>query len=393
MATGNNGSAKRWTLSDLRDELRTTTFAFRGYNVTNLGRTPELLAHPEIGPIVRRYLARGSDVCGQVSGRRVDLVQRVEQQRETSLASYDEAIALIVAVEMAQMEAIRQLYDIDVRKAPFLFGFSLGEIAALVAAGSFEMEDALRIPLAMAHDAVELALDVTLGVLFSRRGNLSLAAVLRMCQEINLEGNGVIGVSALLAPNSMLLIGQGTTVERFSKRMSELSKERVHMRRNEHLWPPLHTPITWQRHIPDRSRNLMHTMPGALTAPQPHVFSLVTGSLAYTDSNIRELIGRWIDHPQRLWDAVEYTLSAGMETVVHVGPQANIIPATFQRLSANVEAQTKGNMSIRAMSSFARRPWLKNMLPKRASLLRAPMVRHVFLEDLLLDKTLATVKK
>ncbi len=391
MATATNGSAKSWTLKDLRDELRTTTFAFRGYNVTNLGRTPELLAHPEIGPIVRRYLVRGSEICGQISGRRVDLVQRVEQQRETSLASYDEAIALIVAVEMAQMEAIAQLYAIDYRKSGFLFGFSLGEIAALVAAGSFEMEDMLRIPLAMAKDAVDLALDVTLGVLFSRRGILPLASVQRLCQEINFQGNGVIGVSALLAPNSMLLIGQGTTLDRFSQRMSELSKERVHLRRNEHLWPPLHTPITWQRHIPDRSRNLMHAMPGAMTAPNPNVFSLVTGNFGYTDSNIRELIGDWIDHPQRLWDAVEYTLSSGMETVVHVGPQANIIPATFQRLSANVEAQTKGNMGIRAISSFVRRPWLKNMLPKRTSLLRAPMVRHVFLEDLLLATTALTV--
>jgi hypothetical protein len=26
-------------------------FAFRGYNLTNLGRTPELLAHPAFGPV------------------------------------------------------------------------------------------------------------------------------------------------------------------------------------------------------------------------------------------------------------------------------------------------------------------------------------------------------
>ena len=30
-------------------------FAFRGYNVTNLGRTPELLEHPAYGPIVEKH--------------------------------------------------------------------------------------------------------------------------------------------------------------------------------------------------------------------------------------------------------------------------------------------------------------------------------------------------
>lgn len=387
MATQNNGSAKGWSLNDLRNELRTTSFAFRGYNVTNLGRTPELLADVNFGPILRAYLDRASEVCGQVVGRHVDLARRVEQQRETSLASYDEAIALIVAVELAQLEILQRVHDIDYRKSGFIFGFSLGEITALIAAGCMEMEDALRIPLAMSHDAADLAHDVTLGVLFSRRGNLSMASVEGLCQAINMQGEGVIGVSALLAPNSLLLVGQGTTIDRFAERMSELSKERVYLRRNDHQWPPLHTPIVWQRHIPDRSCHLMHTMPVKTRAPHPPVFSLVTGSLGYTEHNVRDLIGRWIDHPQRLWDAVEYTLSAGVETVVHVGPQANIIPATFQRLSANVAAQAKANMGMRAMSSFVRRPWLKNMLPKRANLLRAPLVRHVFLEDLLLERS------
>ena len=48
------------------------------------------------------------------------------------------------------------------------YGFSLGELAAVVASGLFEMEHALRLPLVVAPDAVALTADVTLGVLFSR---------------------------------------------------------------------------------------------------------------------------------------------------------------------------------------------------------------------------------
>jgi len=34
---------------------------------------------------------------------------------------------------------------------------------------------------------------------------------------------------------------------------------------------------------------------------------------------------------------------------------------------------------------MARRPWLSAMLPERAALLRAPLVKHIILEDWLLD--------
>lgn len=365
-------------------ELGTTALAFRGYNVTNLGRTPELLEDSRYGPIMREFLNRGSAICAEVLRRDVDLVARVAERRETSLSTYNEAVAIIVAAEMAQLVMLERVHNISYRSAAFSFGFSLGEIAALVAGEVLTMEDALRIPLMMSRDGVELAREVALGVLFSRRGELSRVAVNRLCQEINLEGQGVVGVSAYLAPNSLLIVGQGDTLTRFKQRMQELSDERLYLRRNEHRWPPLHTSIVWQRNITNRSQRLMHVMPGGLTAPQPPVFSLVTGTLGYTASNTRELVGRWIDHPQHLWEAVDYTLSAGVETVLHVGPTPNIIPATFRRLAENVAAQKKDSRGMRALSTIANRPWLGALLPRRASLLRAPRLRHVILEDWLL---------
>ena len=54
------------------------------------------------------------------------------------------------------------------------------------------------------------------------------------------------GAEAYLAPNSMLLMGQGDTLDRFTARKSELSSERIFVRKNDNRWPPLHTPIVWQ---------------------------------------------------------------------------------------------------------------------------------------------------
>lgn len=359
--------------------------AFRGYNVTNLGRTPELLSVPEYAAILEEFLARASAVCGDITGRPVDLIDRVRRMEDTSLETYTEAIALIVAVELGQLAILRECFDIDYTTARLSYGYSLGEVTALIASGVVEMEPALRVPLSLADDSVELAADVTLGVLFTRKGELPLDEVRRQCLAVNQEGRGVIGVSTILSPNSALLLGQEDTLDRFAVRINDAADERVYLRKNDNRWPPLHTPITWEHNIPNRASRLMHTMPVAASPPRPPVFSLVTGGTDYNELDCRAILGRWIDHPQRLWDAVYATFSQGIETVIHVGPMPYIVPATFRRLTDNVQAQLKASLGLRAVSGIVTRPWLGRLLPARSALLRAPTQQHVVLEDWLLE--------
>lgn len=370
----------------LRNLAASAAFAFRGYNVENLGRTDELLAHPAFGSIVASYLRRAGEICGDSVGRRVDLVARVRSREETTLETYDEAASLIVAAELAQLEILQEFFGISYRNGRVAFGYSLGEPAALVASGVLGMEDMLMTPLSMAADAVELAQNVTMGVLFSRGPALPLATVQRLCIEINQEGKGVIGVSTYLSPNSLLLLGQFNTVGRFKEKMTGLMPPKTHLRENDNHWPPLHTPIMWEKAIPNRAAVRMHTIQGGFTAPQPPILSMVTGTTSYNEFNCRELLHRWIDHPLRMWDVVYETLAMGIETVVHVGPQPNIIPATYKRLRDNVAAQTQGSIGMRALQAAACRPWLKAILPERTALLRAPQVRHVILEDWLIEQ-------
>ena len=47
----------------LPESLPTTAFAFRGYDVANLGRTPELLDHPAYGPVIESALREGSEAA------------------------------------------------------------------------------------------------------------------------------------------------------------------------------------------------------------------------------------------------------------------------------------------------------------------------------------------
>lgn len=373
------------TPRQLAAALPEAVLAFRGYNFVNLGRSRELLMHPAYGPTVERRLEEMSDAAGKVLARPVNLVRRVLSDSETTLETYGDAIALIVAMQLAQLDLLHERFGIDYHGAQFSFGYSLGEVSALAAGGVITPADALRVPLSLADDCVALAEDVTLGVVFTRALELPLEDVRRICLEVNSEGRGVMGVSSHLAPNSVLIMGQGDTLDRFLARVQGIVPERIHVRKNEHRWPPLHTPIMWERNIANRAARAMHTLPIKLDGPAPNVLSLVTGHFSYSATTTRDLLHRWVDHPQRLWEIVYKVLADGIETVVHVGPNPNLLPATFRRLSSNIVTQTKGSLRLRTFARFVRRPWLTRLLPSSAVLLRAPFVQQIILEDWLLE--------
>jgi len=390
VSTGCRESPLMPARNHLKDRIRSSAFAFRGYNIANLGRTPELLAHARYGRTVAAVLDEASRVAAAVLGRSVDLAARVRERRETcDLTTYGEDLALIIAVEIAQVRLLEERFGVPLREAKLAFGYSLGEASALIAAGVYAMEDLLRCPLALADDLVALSHDVSLGVLFSRGPALEESIVRRLCLEISQAGQGTIAISAQLSPNALLLLGQGDTLERFEAAMGARLPAQTHLRRNQRRWPPMHTPITWQRAIANRGALLLQTLPGGLRAPSVPILSGSGEQTSYDDHNSRELLHRWIDHPQRLWSLLYRTLAGGVDTVIHVGPAPNLVPATFRRLSEDVRGQLNGysptSIGRRVVSHLVHRPWLGQLLPSRAAVLRAPTIRHVILEDWLLE--------
>jgi [acyl-carrier-protein] S-malonyltransferase len=375
--------------NSLQPKIGATAFAFRGYNTTNLGRTPELLAHPAYGDTIRRYLNRGSEICAEIVRRPVDLAAAVEERREYGLDRYAEAIAMIVAADLAQVELLEEFHGVRFRESKLAYGYSLGELSAVACAGVFTMAEVLSVPVAMAEDSAALAHNAVMGILFSRGPAIDEMDVNRLCRLITSEGNGTIAVSSILTPNTYLLLGQNGTVDRFKAQMHNFLPDPAHIKINPDRWPPLHTPIVRQKHIPDRASVMMATMRGGMQPPCPPVLSLVTGERSYDDYHARDILRDWIDHPQRLWDAVYETLSSGISMVIHVGPGPNVIPATFLRLAENVSEQMAGRsigrMGMRAAAGLARRPWLSSLLPSRAALLRAPLLKHIILEDWLIE--------
>jgi [acyl-carrier-protein] S-malonyltransferase len=381
------------TRDDLKKQISTAAIAFRGYDASNIGRGPELLEHPVYGSVVRELLDRASGVCGDVLKREVDLAARVAAREPATLDTFVEDTASIVALELAQIRLLEEVFEIPVREAMLSFGHSIGELSALVLGGVYNMEQLLPIPLSLAHDCADLTADTTLGILTSPSGILEPERVQRLCSAISSRGHGLVGPSTFLSPYQVILLGQADTLDLLEADMREYLPSAVTLRRRPNHWPPLHTPLVWERSVPNRAAVALYHTGGGNQRPRPNVVSCTTGRANYDEWNSREILTEWTDHPQRLWDAIEHTLASGAELVIHVGPEPKLLPMAFERLSGKVMKQLKtrhlDSLGRRVLPSISRNAWLARRLPHNAVVIRAPFVNHLILEDWLLAQDVA----
>jgi [acyl-carrier-protein] S-malonyltransferase len=381
-------AGKGITREDLQKRIATAALVFRGYDLTNLGRGPEFLKHRTYGPVVRSILDSASVLCGDVLGKKVDLVARMLAGEPSTLETFVHDIGTIVGMELAQIRILKEFFDVPVPQARLSFGHSIGELSALVVGGMYTMEQLLPIPLALATDCAELTANTTLGIISTQGAPIQIEDVQHLCSTISSRGEGLIGPSTYLSPYQVLLLGQGNTLDLLEHEMREYLPAGVTLRRKPNHWPPLHTPLVWERNIPNRTAMMMYHTAGGQHKPTPNIVSCTTGLANYDEWNSRAILADWTDHPQRLWDALEHTLASGAELVIHVGPEPKLLTTCFDRLSHKIMKQLKmrhlDRLGSSVIPSISKNGWLTRKLPANAVLLRAPFLHHLVLEDWLL---------
>ncbi len=304
------GAWRHVSREDLKKRISTAAIAFRGYDATNIGRSPEFLTHPVYRPIVRANLDAAAALCGEVLGKRIDLVARVLAAEPSTLESFVEDIGTIVGMELAQVEILEKIFEIPVRQARLCFGHSIGELSALVLGGVYTLDQLLPVPLGLATDCAELTPGTTIGILSVHGGTLHIEDVEHLCAAISRRGHGLIGPSTYLSPYQVLLLGQGDTLSLLEDEMRAFLPAGVTLRRKPNRWPPLHTPLVWEKNIPNRTAMVMRHIGGGEKKPVPAVVSCTTGVASYDEWNSRAILADWTDHPQWLWDVMENTLAS-----------------------------------------------------------------------------------
>jgi [acyl-carrier-protein] S-malonyltransferase len=381
------------TPEELRKRITTTAIAFRGYEERNLGRSSEIVAHPVYGPIARDVLKTASAICSDVRGVAVDLEARVRAHTTTSLLTFVEDAASIVAMEIAQFRVLEEVFDVPVRQARLTFGHSIGELSALVLGGVYEIEQLLPVPLGLAQDCADLTANTTIGILSMTRRAIPLEQLRRLCIWISSRGHGLIGPSTYLSPYQVILLGQGNTLDLLEREMPTHLPGGATLKRRPNRWPPLHTPLVLERNVPNRTALALYHIAGGDRKPMPPVISCTTGVANYDEFNSRAILADWTDHPQRLWEVMKHTLASGVEMVIHAGPEPRLFPTGFERLGDKIKKQMRrrhlDRLGNSLFPSISRNRWLNRSLPGTAALWRAPFLNHLVLEDWLLAQNVS----
>ena len=220
-------------------------------------------------------------------------------------------------------------------------GHSVGEYAALVAAGAFSIEAGARLVKArgeaMAGAAVERS-----GTMAAVLG-LDVPIVAQCCTEVN--GVGVVTVANLNAPGQVVISGETPAVQA----AGELCKQRGAVR-----VVPL--AVSGAFHSPLMERAVF-TLRGVLeltdvSDPALPIVSNVTADYARTAAEVRENLASQVAGPVRWIESIERLVADGYTTFVECGP-GKVLAGLIRRIAPDAKTYSVGDTATLAAAREA----------------------------------------
>jgi len=222
----------------------------------------------------------------------------------------------LVATSVAMLRAVETAGVRPVAVA----GHSLGEYSALVAAGTLELADALRLT-RRRGELMQEAVPV---------GEGAMAAILALeddaVREIVAEaaGSDVLAVANLNAPGQVVVAGHRGAVER----AVEIARERRGKPRLLPVSAPFHCPLM----APARAGLAPVLAATTFRDPEVPVVTNVDAAPAESGAAARDALERQIDSSVRWVESVEWMIDhGGVEAFVEVGPGA-VLLNTIKRI-------------------------------------------------------------
>jgi [acyl-carrier-protein] S-malonyltransferase len=191
-------------------------------------------------------------------------------------------------------------------------GHSLGEYAAMVAAGVLAPESALR----LVRRRGELMAGVGATVPGAMAAVIGLPGedVEALCAEVSAEATaGVAEVANLNEPLQTVVSGHAAAVEVVGSRAIAAGAERVV---NLLVSAPFHCSLM----APVAAEFAAELARHEFTAPEIPLFSAVTGDLVTTGQELRRLLERQLTAPVRWSDTLRRAVAAGYGPLVETGP-------------------------------------------------------------------------
>jgi [acyl-carrier-protein] S-malonyltransferase len=213
----------------------------------------------------------------------------------------------IVTTSLAVLAALREAIP-ELPAPSFATGHSLGEYSALVAAGAFELEDAVRI-VRLRGQAMQEAVPPGEGAMAAVMG-LAADVVEAVCAEA--ATTGVVSPANFNAPGQIVIAGQTAAV----KRASELAAARGGKAMPLPVSAPFHCSL--MRPAAERvAPELAKVQIGPLAFP---VIANVDGEPNVDAARVRDLLVRQIDGAVQWVKIVERMAAEGVTQALEIGP-------------------------------------------------------------------------
>jgi len=269
----------------------------------------------EAFPESRRVFEEADDVLGFGLTR---LCWEGPEEELTLTANLQPAL---VATSVAMLRAVETTGP----RPAAVAGHSLGEYSALVAAGTLELADALRLT-RRRGELMQRAVPV---------GEGAMAAILALDDDAvrrvvaDAAGGEVLSVANLNAPGQVVVAGHRAAVER----AVELARERGGKPRMLPVSAPFHCPL--MRPVREGLEPVLRETP--FRDPEVPVVTNVDARPAATGAAARDALVRQVDSPVRWVESVEWmTDRGGVTAFAELGP-GSVLLNTVKRIRPEAE--------------------------------------------------------
>lgn len=251
-------------------------------------------------PVIAAVMQRASAALDQ------DLGALVEQGPAEELNLTVNTQPVMLACSVAMYEAWRQAGG---AKPAFMAGHSLGEYSALTAAGTFTLEDAVRL-VRIRASAMQEAVPVGTGGMAAILG-LDDDTVLAVCQEAS--GDTVVEAVNFNAPAQVVIAGHKDAVERACVLAKEKGAKRA---------LPLPVSAPFHSRLLEPAAAVLEEALNELTLNMPDTDVINNVDVAIADSTqaIADALVRQAWHPVRWVETVRAMKAQGVTHVVECGP-------------------------------------------------------------------------
>ena len=293
-------------------------FVFPGQGSQSLGMLADLAAP---FPQVREAFAEASEGAG------VDLWTLSQQGPEEQLNQTEFTQPALLAAGIAVWRAWQAQGG---AQPSVLAGHSLGEYAALVAAGAISLADGAKLVRERGR-LMQLAVPAGTGAMAAVLG-AEEALVAEVCAAA--AGDGVVVPANFNSPGQIVIGGSADAVDRA---LAELAARGVRKTVKLAVSVPSHTPL--MREAANRLSEVMNAM--AWREPALPVVQNVDGEVHEGVQSIRDALVRQLYLPVRWTDCVQALAARGATRIAECGP-GKVLSGLVKRIDKSLDARALG---------------------------------------------------